>query len=176
MGMKRISKPTWQKNLRAAWKNLQKTKPIQRIAILGVGQELDGDDAAGILAIRKLASITVPKIEIKIIEAGSAPENFTGALERFQPDFLLIIDAVQMNEKPGTIAWIDPSDISGYGGSTHSLPLNLFIDYMIQSCGCELGLIGIQPGTTAFGSPVSQPIENAVEQIVGEITDIFSKA
>ena len=40
------------------------------------------------------------------MEAGPAPENFTGPLRRFRPDLVLLVDAAQMDAEPGTIGWL----------------------------------------------------------------------
>jgi hydrogenase 3 maturation protease len=76
-----------------SFKELKGTRH-ERIAVVGIGNELNGDDAAGILAARKLSKKYCPqKVDENsphpvfiVIEAGLAPEAFTGPLRRFRPD------------------------------------------------------------------------------------------
>ena len=129
---------------------LRKTDPGSRLVILGVGQELDGDDAAGLLVVRRLATRIPAQGAVRLIEGGSAPENFLGAIERFDPGLVLLIDALDAQETPGRIFWVEEAEISGFSASTHSLPLTLFMDYLRSSSHSEIGLIGIQPEAIAF--------------------------
>jgi hydrogenase 3 maturation protease len=81
-----------------------------RIAILGIGNELNGDDAAGLWCARSFAALARcgerfgNKERVLIIEAGPSPESFGGPLRRFAPDLVLLVDAAEMGERLGTIA------------------------------------------------------------------------
>jgi hypothetical protein len=68
---------------------LRKTTRSLRVAVMGIGHELQGDDAAGVLIARHLQSLLGPSEERLILCVGPAPENCTGALRRFEPDLVL---------------------------------------------------------------------------------------
>src|ERR1051325_6034884 len=84
---------------------------------------------------------------VLIIEAGHAPENTTGELRKFAPDLVLIIDAADMGESPGTIQWIPEESIDGMSASTHSLPLSMLARYLRLEINCTVVLLGIQPNS-----------------------------
>ncbi len=145
---------------------LRKPAPSLRVAVLGIGHELQGDDAAGVLIARHLQSLLGPSEERLILCAGPAPENCCGALRRFEPDLVLMIDAAQMYEAPGTVRLISCQDVTGIGASTHTLPLHILAKYLTSELGCEITLLGIQPAFVEFGeiSPLMRKVVPAIAQ------------
>jgi hydrogenase 3 maturation protease len=150
--------------------SLSQSKPerARRAAIVGIGNELNGDDAAGVWVARKLQEATgrVADSPVLIVEAGTAPENVTGALRKFAPALVLLIDAAQLNEPPGTIGWLDWRDTTGISAVTHGLPLHVSAEYLVTELGCEVALIGIQPRSNAFDAPLSPEVQRAVDEVV----------
>ena len=140
-----------------------------RVALLGIGNELNGDDAAGVMVIRRLQEYLKQngpiKREVLALEGATAPENFTGLLRRFQPELIIMIDAAYLDEKPGACAWLDWQTIDGYSASTHGLPPSVLVKYLSSELNCRMGLIGIQPEHMEFDLPVSKPVEVAVELV-----------
>ncbi len=101
-----------------------------------------------------------------MIDGGAAPENFTGPVRRFRPDLVILVDAAQMDDLPGTIRWLDWTQTEGLSASTHTLPPHMLARYLVAETGCALGVIGIQPAQNAFGAPLSPAVEAAVAEIV----------
>ncbi len=149
----------------------RKTTHSLRIAVVGIGHELQGDDAAGVLIARRLQSLIRPSEERLILCAGPAPENCCGALRRFEPDLVLMIDAAQMDEVPGTVQLISCQDVTGVGASTHTLPLHILAKYLTSELGCDIALLGIQPELVEFGeiSPLMQEVVPAIAQRLASI-------
>ena len=100
-----------------------------------------------------------------ILEAGLAPENFTGPLRRFGPDYVLLVDAAEMGDAPGTIRVLDWRDSTGFGPSTHLQPPSTFAEYLIVETGCEVVLLGIQPARLDFDTRLSAPVRAAVGRV-----------
>ncbi len=147
-----------------------------RIAILGIGNELNGDDAAGVLAVRGLrmaldASGGSYTDRVLIIEAGPSPESFGGPLRRFRPELVLFVDAAELNEPPGSVAWVDWAGAQGMSASTHTMPPTLFARYLVEEIGCRVILVGIQPVHLDFDRPVSPEVRAAVDALVGELAE-----
>lgn len=158
-------------------------KKIQRIAILGIGNELNGDDAAGVLVARALLNWTrenEPKTGLfspvwYIVEAGLAPEAFTGPLRRFQPDLVFLVDAAELGEPPGTVACFDWVQAEGMSASTHTLPPTVLAQYLIDQLGCGVVLIGIQPKSLDFDEGMSVEVQRAVDEVVTEFQVFFAE-
>lgn len=149
--------------------NLQHPRETLHIAVVGIGHELRGDDAAGVFVARGLHSLLAGRDGFLVIDAGPAPENFTGQLRRYKPDLVLLVDAAQMQEAPGTIRWLDWRETSGISASTHTLPPYVLSEYLTGELGCRVALLGIQALDTSLGAPLSAPVKQAVEKIVQSI-------
>lgn len=163
-----------------------------RTVILGIGQELRGDDAAGVEIARRLLELgaefftatadsrseqgsPASNEKVLVIPAGPAPENFTGTLRRFRPELVLLLDAAQMGAAPGEIGWLDPQETGGFSASTHTFPLGILAKYLVEATGCEVILIGIQPFENEVGSPLSAQVNQAVECVVAELIAAFGR-
>jgi hydrogenase 3 maturation protease len=154
---------------------------FHRIAVLGIGNELNGDDAAGVLAARQLAEKTrgwetQPGSQspvFYVVEAGMAPESFTGPLRRFHPELVVLIDAAELDQPPGSIACFDWAQAEGMSASTHTLPPTVLAQFLIREIGCRVMLVGIQPKTLAFDDGVSDEVLQAVQQVVNEFENVY---
>ena len=167
---------TWKASLRLLLHQLtnNRAKPA-RIAVLGVGNPLRSDDAAGALVARALSECECARDteHLLVIEAGQAPENSTGELRRFAPDLVLIIDAADMGEETGTIQWVPAEDIDGMSASTHSLPLSMLARYLTLELNCTVTLLGIQPSSNEVEERVSPEVLQAVQEVVEELKTLF---
>lgn len=136
--------------------------------MLGVGSDLRGDDAAGMILCRRLdarfASIPDPS-RFRAFMGETAPENWTGEIRRFGPSHLLIIDSADFGRDPGTVVVADPVEITGISFSTHRLPLFILTDYIEREMPCRILIIGIQPLTLGLLHEVSQPVADALDTL-----------
>ena len=150
------------RKIRTELKN--RLKGASRVAVLGIGSELKGDDIAGMLTAQLLLSSGRPvksRKKTRIIFGSTAPENFTGEIKKFKPTHLLIIDAADIGKDPGTVDFIDVETITGESFSTHMLPPKIFIRYLELFIKCKVIIVGIQPETLKFGDPCSKKVEKA---------------
>ncbi len=149
-----------------------------RVVIVGIGNVLRSDDAAGMLVARALSQreCAADMDHILILEAGHAPENRTAELRRFAPSLVLLIDAADMGKEPGTVEWISEDDIDGMSASTHSLPLSMLAKYLTLELGCKVMLLGIQLASNEVGETVSAEVLQAVEEVVNGLDEAFSLA
>jgi len=148
---------------------------LPRTCLMGVGSDLRGDDSAGLILIRALLQCLPPTeaSNILMIEGGPAPENFTGKIRTFQPNLVLIIDAANINESPGTIQWIPLSSIDGMSASSHSLPLSVLAHFLTLELGCEVVILGIQPEQNGIGGELSPLVRAAVDDIVATVSNFY---
>ena len=131
--------------------------------VLTVGNEMMGDDAAGPMLARMLERLPLHGWEV--LDGGSAPENYVHKIREMAPEQVLIVDAADMELSVGEISRIDREQISSlFLVTTHSLPLSYLIESIGEFVPC-VDMIGIQPGTVAFGYPVSAQVKSAVERV-----------
>ncbi|MRR29117.1 hydrogenase 3 maturation endopeptidase HyCI, partial [bacterium] len=64
--------------------------------MLGIGNELNGDDSAGNWVARKLGKRLKAQPNLLVMDCGTLPENASGPLRRFGPRLILLIDAAYL--------------------------------------------------------------------------------
>jgi hydrogenase 3 maturation protease len=160
---------SWKASLRTALP--RPTATNRRVALLGIGNEFSGDDAAGVTVARALGARLEATPRALVIDGGLAPESFTGPLRRFAPALVILVDAALMGADPGAVRWLDWQATAGLGGSTHTLPVHLLARFLVEDIGCAVALIGIQPAGNALGAPLSTAVEAAVMDVIETLAE-----
>ncbi|OYT59451.1 hydrogenase maturation peptidase HycI [Euryarchaeota archaeon ex4484_178] len=128
--------------------------------LMGIGNELRGDDAIGIYVARNFR-----KVGWKVIVAGQVPEDFTSEIKNLKPDILIMVDAALMNLPPGEIRIVPAEKIPKVAFSTHGMPLSFFMEY-IEEYVKRCLLIGIQPKSMEFGVGLSEEVKAAGDELI----------
>ena len=148
-------------------------KGVKRIAILGIGSDLRQDDVAGMLVaqnLEKFAKNRRSAPRLRSFLGATAPENLTGEIRDFKPDHIILVDTIDIKEKPGTILVLMPDELGGgVSFSTHKLPAEVLVDYFRKSLKCEVMIIGIQPKGLDFGKAPSSIVISAAKVVVSAI-------
>ncbi|MCX6689283.1 MAG: hydrogenase 3 maturation endopeptidase HyCI [Methanoregula sp.] len=135
--MKQVSPLAFDRLLR------QRLGTAQRIAIVSIGDENSAVDRFGMEAAREIERQHLSGV--RVFFAGTVPESMTGPLREFHPDHILLVDAADMGNPPGTVAIIDPERIPAGHFSTHALPLSAVMEFIEKDTGANVTLVGIQP-------------------------------
>ncbi len=170
-----MSNRSWQVRLQAELQRLTTTDRL-RLALVGIGHELCGDDAVGMQIAGMLRPLLHGSDRLLVLEAGAAPENFTSILRRFRPDLVVFLDSALMEADPGAARWLNWQETEGMSASTHTLPLHILASYLSLELGCGIGLIGIQPGQTFADAPLTPPVQAAAESVVRGLVDCVDTA
>jgi hydrogenase 3 maturation protease len=139
--------------------------------ILGIGNTLKGDDGAGPLVCQQLKDV---KICADVIDAGTVPENYIQRIIKKAPLILLIIDAIDYGDEPGTIKIFKPDQLSSHVISTHSLSPRLFVDMICQNINVDVYFVGIQPAQMQLGQPASPQVKLSIEQLTEVLKQTFT--
>lgn len=180
-GLSRKSAPQdWRKRLE------RELRPAKRLFVLGVGNPDRADDGAGSVLARRLrknleaasrrhetlaagapAAWRKPAAKrrgleaVQVLDGGEVPENATGVIRRFQPTHVLIVDAAAAGRAPGSIFFISKRKIPEEDLTTHRIPLSQLMRYLEESVGCRVILLGIEPGDTSPGKPMSPAVRKS---------------
>ncbi len=127
-----------------------------RVFLVGIGNTLRSDDAAGPELIERLEE----KVGADLLDAGEVPESYLGR-----------IDAAELRAVPGTAAIIEIEDIKGKSLSSHQLGLDVFMRFLQAETGADVFLLGIQPRSTGFGEILS----TEVFETIGYLEELFKK-
>jgi hydrogenase 3 maturation protease len=144
--------------------------------VLTVGNTMMADDGAGPCLAQKMIDNAIDGW--LVIDGGTIPEDNIHILRRIKPKFLILVDAAEMAEKAGTVRIIDPEMIADmFIMSTHSLPLNFLIDELKQFI-LRVEFVGIQPAIVAFSFPMTEMVEEGVEEVyqtIKQLTELESE-
>ena len=134
--------------------------------VIGVGNDLRGDDAAGWETVRRL----VPSPSLVLHEhAGDAP----GLVGLWGPgDDVVIVDAVVSDDPPGTVLEIDalagslPAAVSW--ATTHGAGVAEGIELarVLGQLPRSLIVVGIVARQFELGTPMTPEVERAVDEVV----------
>jgi hydrogenase 3 maturation protease len=115
-----------------------------------------------------------PREDLLVLDAGTAPENITGTLRRFAPDWVILMDAVDLGKPAGAVEWLSLDMVEGMDAFTHGLPPLLFGQFLKSELGCQVGLIGVQPASLAFDHPVHPAVRASIAKIARKLISLFS--
>lgn len=154
---------------------LHKLAGVRRLAVLGVGSELRGDDGAGSIIAERLA-MEFPRAayaNLVVCGGGTAPENFCGNIRTFRPEHLLVVDAADAGCAPGAVVEIRQKDIGGPEFSTHMLPLKLMVEYIVGETGCAVTMLGLQYECVDFGADMTQSMRETVDEVLQALREVI---
>jgi len=127
---------------------------------MGIGNELLGDDGAGMAVAHRLRGAE----QWIVLLCGTAPENFTAPVRREHPKLLVLVDAADMGLPAGSVRRVPPEHLGEISWGTHQLPLSHLLSFL-AGCFDTAMVIGIQPGRISDGIGLSLPVERAVEEV-----------
>ncbi|MCX8124838.1 MAG: hydrogenase maturation protease [Spirochaetes bacterium] len=128
--------------------------------ILGIGNRLRSDDAAGSIIAEKCKSMGLPSIDAEYM-----PQNYIAIVRRYNPQKIVIIDTCDMALSSGEFRRIPINKISNEVITTHSMPM-VDILHKLQEITPEITFIGIQPHNIDVGDTVSIPVQEAIEKVI----------
>jgi hydrogenase maturation protease len=152
------------------------------VLVAGIGNVFLGDDGFGVEVIKHIAPDSVPAgttiADFGIRGVHLAYELLDGY------DVLVLVDAMQLNEPPGTVAIFEPDvdAIDPAGVDAHSMSPAVVLGLLAGMGGRvpRVVVVGCQPLTLAEGMNLSEPVSAAVmpavETIRRVLTDIYSNA
>src|SRR5208337_63602 len=101
------------------------------------------------------------------------PENYLCLVADQQPDTIVLIDCVDLQSAPGSVALLEKDETVAYSPSTHRVPMGLIVDYLERTTHARILLIGIQPQQTDFLQPISADVLSSVEVVARVLNEIF---
>jgi hydrogenase maturation protease len=141
-----------------------------RLTVIGVGQTLRGDDAAGIEAVRRWVRLypdTSARAEISVQYSELPGLGLLGLLEGF--DGAVIVDAIDSTAVEGTVHRLGPEELEAFGTGAKSahgwgVAETLQMDQRLNPDRRpnRIRLVGIAARQMELGTPLSDPVEKAM--------------
>jgi len=147
--------------------------PDYKTLIIGVGNLLLSDEGVGIhVAQRLIREYALPE-EVLVLDGGTLGLDLLYYLEGIEN--LLLVDAVLMNQEPGTLKRMVDDEVPSYMSfkmSPHhiGIPDMLFAAKLKGLYPPNVVLWGIQPGVVDIGLDLSEPVSAQVDTLLDNIT------
>ncbi len=142
-----------------------------RTLVLGLGNLVHADDGVGIHAIHRLQKDSRVPSEVVLIDGGTQGLSLIPHISGFER--LLVIDAVDVGEKPGTLIRLEGNAVQDLPGkpSVHQLG---FADLMIGlkllgESPEEIIVIGVQPQSTGWSSELTEPVRQCLDGLLAVV-------
>jgi len=136
--------------------------------VLGIGNLIRGDDGVGVHVARALMARGCPD-GVEVLDGGTAPLD---ALATVGPvDRLVIVDAADLGEAPGTIRVLTPDDLIAAAGesvSLHDLDLVWALN-VLQVTGQEpdeIAIVGVQPASMDWSTELSPAVAARLDDVI----------
>ena len=138
--------------------------------ILGIGNVLLTDDGAGVHAARQLADLLGARTDVRVLDAGTLSFTLAPIIE--SADQLIILDATQLNQTPGSLRCFPNEQLDRFLGrsrlTVHEIGLRDVLD-IVQLSGAlprDRALIGIQPVSLDWGTELTPCIAASLHSMV----------
>ena len=151
---------------------------MKDIVVLGVGNILEMDDGVAVYATKYLQSNYTFTPAIKIINGGVEGINLLNLF--MEHEHIIILDAIEIDDEPGSIYHIPSSELSGYGlnsGGAHEIGVLQCFD-ILELMGRELpqsSVLGIVPHIIDVRIDLSQTLKEQFPRYIKILLDILKK-
>ena len=138
-------------------------------AVIGIGQSLRGDDAAGLAAVRlwqEQYPQTASRVQGELCELPGL--GLLDLLDGLQA--VILVDALHAPDAPGTLYRLGPDELAAFTADTQSahgwsVAETLFLGRSLypEVAKCRITLIGIVGGQFILGSGLSPAVKDALD-------------
>ncbi|NJE09772.1 hydrogenase 3 maturation endopeptidase HyCI [Thermococcus sp. MAR1] len=149
-------------------------RKAKRVVVCGIGNEVRGDDAFGVLVAERLKEL-VSNPNVLILNCGEVPESYTGKITKFEPDLVVFVDAVDFGGEHGEVILADPEGTLGEAVSTHSLPLKVLVGYLKTRLNAEFVLVGCQPAVLGLFQKPSEVVVERAEVLAKSMAGVLNE-
>ncbi len=146
---------------------------IKHLVVLGMGNELRGDDAVGLVVVRDLKKFS--GANLSVFDGQTMPEMFIKPICEIKPSHVLIVDAAELQAEPGKWRLLSKDEIDTGLFTTHAIPATDIAKEIEQRCGAQVGFLGIQPKSRDVSLSLSSECHKAAQNVAMEITVLISK-
>jgi hydrogenase maturation protease len=144
---------------------------VTRTVVIGIGNRLRGDDAAGVLVAEQLRP-RVP-VGVEVVACDEEPSRLMEAWEGAES--LLLVDTVASGSPPGTLHCFDAGEEAvparTFRSSTHAIGIADTIE-LARALGRlprRVRVYGIEAGGFETGSSLTPAVESAIEFLVKDV-------
>lgn len=142
-----------------------------RTIILGLGNSLRADEGFGVHLLKNLENLHLPPA-VELVDGGTLGLRLLEYVER--ADNLLVLDAVDTGEKPGTVVRLAGENVKRYGRaklSLHQLGFQevLALAELRGANPRDIVVIGIQPQSLEWGCELTNVVKARIPEAIEQV-------
>ena len=151
----------------------------KRILVLGVGNILLRDEGIGVKVVEKLLADYLFSENVELMDGGTLGLRLLDPIS--SADYLIVVDAVQNGEAPGTIYRL-PVDVLenrlSFKNSLHELDMVQCLAYAdLMGSRPEAVILGIEPeDISPWGTEMTEAVASRMEELCGMVLDEIAGA
>ena len=151
--------------------------PSRDVLILGLGNRLMSDDAAGPLVVERLMQDCPPGA--RVLDGGTCGMALLPEIEA--SGGFIAVDAASLDAAPGTVAIFEGRGmdrmLGGVKKTAHEVALSDLIGaaMLSGSCPARRALVAVQPQTIALGLEPTPPVAAAIPEMIAAILSILER-
>jgi hydrogenase 3 maturation protease len=156
----------------AGWKTQLRELLTAKVAFVGVGHPLRGDDYVGSFIV-KAARKKCGSENVGFFDAEYSVESIISKILDFHARHVVFVDACEMNREPGHVALIPVADTDYPFFTTHGIPLKLLADQFLKDA--KVWVLAIQPAKMEATSRLSPKVYDAAVSIAKMIVRMLKE-
>lgn len=166
------TKTDWHVQLREL---LRSCSPSFKVALIGVGHPLRGDDYVGSYTVKTVIEATDGTLPegAYIFDAEDNVEALISRLASLGLKHVIFIDACEMRTRPGETNLLSVGETSYPFFTTHGIPLRVLAESLLSKS--EVWVLAIQPKLAEFGDTMSPELCSAANAISEFIAASFAE-
>jgi len=148
-----------------------------RVAVLGLGNVLMGDDALGPTVIRTLEARWTFPDDVEVLDLGTPGLDLHPHLAG--RDLVVFVDTVRSDGPPGTLRTYDKADLLRHPPRTRTSPHDpgvqetlLGLEFVGQA-PAEVVLVGVVPGEVGYEVGLTPAVRDAVARAEAEVVRVL---
>jgi hydrogenase maturation protease len=136
--------------------------------IVGLGNEILGDEGVGVHAARALESVLNTE-DAQVLEVGTAILDALPDLEH--PDRIIVIDAMKAQGTPGTIYRTCLADCSGAPciASMHGFDIFRVLSLAGRTDTPQIVVFGVEPLHIGWSTELSEPVRQSMPPLISAV-------
>ncbi|OGS14333.1 MAG: hypothetical protein A2234_10230 [Elusimicrobia bacterium RIFOXYA2_FULL_58_8] len=138
--------------------------PKGRTLVITLGSTLRADDGVGPYVC---ARVRFARPDLRLLDAGTTPENIAQQAIDWKPDKVILIDAAHFGGRAGEARVIPLEAVNRATVlSTHSFPLSVTFSIVKEDTGAELVVVGVQVKSLEYGEGLCPEVEETASKLV----------
>jgi hydrogenase maturation protease len=152
---------------------------VDSVLVLGLGNRLLGDDAAGPLVIDRLMARSKAVRMARLLDGGTIGLGLLPEIER--AGGLIAVDAAAVGAPPGTVQVFEDAAMDRHVGgrkrTAHEVALAdlLAAAALIGTLPERRALVAVEPGTTAVGSMLSPAVQASLPRMCLAVQSLLQR-